>query len=179
MVYFIVFSCRIYTCNLFWGPQSYQCLSTTVKCFTLFKESLLLLLLLLLGIGFGNKYVKVCKCQFFELKCFPFRPRNRLENGQVSNSLFNGKFRVCLKRVLVNILIYVEVAGTIFHNRPCETTSLAWWPATEAFHRHLGLRARGTRKETRVLSRLVSLPIRNGELSHRLPNPLYMWRHQC
>jgi len=26
MVYFIVFSCRIYICNLFWGPQSHQCL---------------------------------------------------------------------------------------------------------------------------------------------------------
>ena len=34
MVYFIVFSCRIYNCNLFWRPQSHQCLRTTVKCFT-------------------------------------------------------------------------------------------------------------------------------------------------
>ena len=35
--FYIVFSCRIYICNLFWGPQSHQCLRATVKCFTLFK----------------------------------------------------------------------------------------------------------------------------------------------
>ena len=68
MVYFIVFSCRIYNCNLFWRPQSHQCLRTTVKCFTSLNKvyyyyccycycyyHLLLLLLLLCLLSYWSK----------------------------------------------------------------------------------------------------------------------------
>ena len=115
MVYFIVFSCRICNCNLFWRPQSHQSLRTTVKslnkvyyyyycCYCYCYHHLLLLLLLLL---------LLCLLSYWSKESLSFLlGKMSLASRPIDFRLLNWVLRKTFQ-TMTRILFFVKIKLTI------------------------------------------------------------------